>query len=282
MSEFLLFLVEVIPLAIIIGIAAACIGYTAWGIIVPLGFVGFGFSIFDAIVISLLVDFVNSFILTTTYIKKDKVDLKEGTKWGMVALIGAIIGAILAILFLSRFESLLRGGVAYVFFLLAAFFIYRGYKLGKKEKLSSEQQESHKPKRQLSEKLKTRIMITGFVVSGFLSGFIGIGGGSNCTLLFLLIYGKEKGFDTLKSAGTGNYVMCILTVALTIIFSIAGLVDFTFIWPYLLVALIPSAIGTIIGAKIALKVPESKLNYLVGISITITAIAATIQKIMLG
>ncbi len=281
MSEFWLFVIEIIPLAFVIGIAAACIGYTAWGIIVPLGFVGFGFGIFDAILISLLIDFVNSFILTTTYSRQDKVDLKEGTKWGMLALIGAISAAFLAVLFLSQFENFLRGSIGYIFFLLSAFFIFRGYNIGKKGKKETENQGTEKPKIQISDKMKLTIMIVGFLVSGILSGFLGIGSGANYTMLFLFIYGKEKGFDTLRAAGTGNYIMCIITIALSLFFTAFGLVDFGFIWPYLIVSLIPAAFGTIIGASIALNVSESKLNYLVGIAIFITALAGTIQAIIL-
>jgi uncharacterized membrane protein YfcA len=282
MTEFWLFVIEIIPLAVIIGIAAACIGYTAWGIIVPLGFVGFGFGIFDAIVISLLIDFLNSSILTTSYSRKNKVDFKEGIKWGGLALIGAITAAFFAVTLLPSFENLLRGSIGFIFFLLSGFFFFRGYNLGKKEKKqNSESGESEKPKIQLSDNLKLTIMIVGFAVSGILSGFLGIGSGANYTMLFLFVYGKEKGFDTLRAAGTGNFIMCLITVALTILFTAFGLVNFIFIWPYLLVALIPSAVGTIIGASIALKVSESKLNYLVGIAILVTAVIGTVQMFLL-
>jgi len=281
MTDFLLYLIQVIPLAFIIGIATACIGYTAWAIIVPLAFVGFGLGIFDAIVISLLIDFVNSLILTTTYSRQDKVDFKQGSKWGLIAIIGAISGAFLAVILLTQFEDLLRGSIGYAMFLLAAFFIYRGYNIGKKDKKLGETQLAENPKTPLSKNMIITIMIVGFLISGFLSGLIGMGSGTNYTLLFLFLYGKEKGFDTLRSAGTGNYIMCIVTISLVIFFSAFQLVNFSDIGPYLIASLIPAAVGTIIGASIALRISESKLNYLVGVTIFIAALAGSIQSVIL-
>lgn len=283
MVEFWLFLIEAIPLAIVIGISAACIGYTAWGIMVPLLFVGFGFNIFDAIVLSLIIDFVNSVILTTRYSKSGKVDFKQGTKWGILALISAVIAAFFAIDLLAQNEELLRGGVAYVFFLLSAFFVYRGYNLNKKEKnqLNGAEDDSEKSSLlELPSGLRNGIMVIGVVLSGIISGLLGIGSGSNYALLFMFVLGAEKGFDTLRATGTSCYIMAIVTVVLAIFFSLFGLVNFSFILPYLIVGVIFSAIGTIIGTKITLKVSESKLNYIVGIAILITAVVATIQAIV--
>lgn len=280
MTDFWLFLIEAIPLAILIGIAAACIGYTAWGIMVPLLFVGFGFGIFDAILISLMIDLVNSIILTGKYSKQDKVNFKEGTKWGLLALSGAIIAAFFAISILPSNEAFLRGSVGYVFFLLSAFFIYRGYNLSKTQE-KNELTKKKKLSLRLSSKTKTIVMGAGVLVSGILSGLLGIGSGANYALLFLLVLGAEGGFDILRATGTSCYIMAMVSAPLCLIFSVAGLVNFELILPYLAVGIIFSAIGTVFGSSIALKVSESKLNYLVGIAIFITALVSSIQAIML-
>jgi len=282
MAEFWLFLIEAIPLAILIGIAAACIGYTAWGIMVPLLFVGFGFGIFDAIVLSLIIDFVNSIILTGIYSKKGKVDFKEGTKWGVLALASAIVAAFFAVGWLTANENFLRGSIAYIFFLLSAFFIFRGYNIGKRDSAKDDVEAEEKKVIEFSDKMKTIIMIVGVSGSGVLSGLLGIGSGANYTLLFIFVLGAERGFDTLKATGTSCYIMGLVTVFLVIFFSSLGLVDFAFILPYLIVGIIFSAIGTVIGTNITLKVSESKLNYVVGIAIFITALVATVQALILN
>ena len=134
----------------------------------------------------------------------------------------------------------------------------------------------------LSNKAKTTVMVGGVLISGILSGLLGIGSGANYALLFLIILGAERGFDTLRATGTSCYIMAMVSAALFIIFSVAGLVNFGLIWSFLVVGIVFSAIGTLIGSSLALKVSESKLNYLVGIAIFITALVSSIQAIMVN
>ncbi|MHA1819143.1 MAG: sulfite exporter TauE/SafE family protein [Promethearchaeota archaeon] len=288
MEQFLLFLIEAIPLTILIGITAATIGYTAWSIVVPLLFVGFGFPIFDALFISICVDVINSLILTIIYSRKGKVDFKEGTKYGLIALIGAFLGVLLAANFLEANTDLLRGGSGYLFFIFGAFFFYRGrnLKLKASKKASEENtgmngdmsgtQAMSPNKKELSDNLKVLIMVVGTILSGLLSGVIGIGSGTNFTLLFMFVFGAKKGFDTLKSTATGCYIMFIITVSLAAIFGyLSGNVPNLLI--YLGVMAASSALGTLIGAKFTLTVAEWKLNILIGAAIIIAAAVGMVQ-----
>ena len=278
MDQFTFFLLEAIPLTILIGITAATIGYTAWAIAVPLLFVGLGFPIFDALFISLAVDLVNSIILTIIYSKKDKVDFKNGIKYGLFAVLGSIIGVIIAVFLLLDNQDIFRGSVGYVFLILGVFFFYRAYNTKKKSEDPEPVVEDNK--KEFSSKARVSIMIIGSIFFGLLSGAIGIGGGSNFTLLFIFLFGAPYGFDTLRSTGTGCFIMLCLSAFLVVVFGILA-TDIVAAIPYLIVMVLSSTLGAIIGAKMAVNLKEWKLNVMIGVAIILAAIVGSIQTILL-
>ncbi len=284
-EKFIIFLIEIIPLAILIGIGAACFAYTAWNIIVPLVFVGLGFGVYDAIVMSLIVDFFNSLILIFSYSRHNKVVFKEGIIWGLVGIIGAVIGAIFGIPLLLSNQDSVKGGIAWLVVVLGLFFLNRGRVINKKEKDKiqnlNEDSVAKEEEKTKSDNLLLLIMIIGAILSGLVSGLLGQSGGANYVLLYLIVFGKKKGFDTLIAAGTSSLSISIITGILILIFSFNGLADFVIMGPYIIVAVIASAIGTILGSKVALKISEAKLNFLIGIVMIIAAIVSTVQSMII-
>ncbi len=281
-ASFDLFLLEAIPLMILIGVTAATIGYTAWAIVVPLLFVGFGFPAYDTLFASIAADLVNSAILTVIYSRQGKVNMKQGLKFGSIALGGAVVGVLIGLFIIPNNQSMLRGGVAYMFFVIGAFFLYRGYNMRKKVGIEipvEKDQEEIQKKGPLTPRAQIGILIAGAILVGLMAGFTGMGGGSTVTLIFLFVLGAKQGFDTLTSTGTGCFVMLLLSGFLTIVFGFLA-EDITIMLPYLVVILACSSLGTILGARFALKAPEWKLNFLIGIAINIAAILGTIQFLL--
>jgi uncharacterized membrane protein YfcA len=324
-ANFWIFVVEAIPLAILIGIASATIGYTAWSIVVPLLFVGFGFDVFDALFVSVCTDFIDTAILTFRYAKRKKVNFRLGMIYGLPGLVAAIIGYSLTTTLLYSNQNMLRGGIAYIFLIFGTIFIFRAKNLKKKSMAGSypsnglkpsisdknreeiigssisanqitsidapsyvtthvptqEMQDSPKKKAfQISEKIGKLIMVIGIAATGFFSGLVGIGGGSNFTLLFLFVLGSKYGFDTLKSTGTGCFVMLLITGTLT--FCFGWLANILNVFPYLAVISICAIVGTVIGLKIAFKVKEYTLNYIIAAAIITASIVSSVQSIFLA
>lgn len=279
-----------LPLAIMIGLATATIGFTAWSIFVPLAFVGMGFPLWDALFVSVIVDLVDAAILTVIYSRKGKVDFKQGGIYAVIAVAGALLGVLLAFEFLPANQNLLRGGVGYAVMLIGLGFFLRGRKGLKKQKLAQigsgmevstqadpeTRQElsdsSPKTRKLFTPKMQVILMIIGVVLSGLVAGLLGIGSGMNFVLLFMIILS----FDTRRATGTGCFIMAILMCVVGCVF--APLVNIVVVWPYLAIAVGFSAVGTLVGAHYALKISEVKLNFVVGTIVIIAATVSTVQS----
>ncbi len=282
-----------LPLAIMIGIATATIGFTAWSIFVPLAFVLMGADIWEALFISAVVDLVDAAILTVIYSRKGKVDFKQGGIYAVLAVAAALLAAIFSHDFITANEGLFRGGVGYVIIIIGLGFFLRGRKGLQKQKLAQlgnsmgiitqvgpekgENIPDNSPKTQklFSPKMQVILMIIGVALSGLVSGLIGIGSGMNFVLLFMIILGV----DSRMATGTGCFIMAILMGAVGCVF--VQQVDLIILWPYLAIAVGFSAVGTLAGAHYTLKISEVKLNFVVGSIVIIAATVATVQSFLL-
>ncbi len=282
-----------LPLAIMIGVAAATIGFTAWNIFVPLAFVGMGFAIWDALFISVVVDMVDAVILTIVYSRKGKVDFRQGGAYAVLAVVAALLAAWFTIGFLPANTNLLKGGVGYIVMVIGAGFFLRGRKGLKKQKLMQAgnlvetaiqpnpgtpqnlPENAPKVKKFLPFRVQVALMVIGVGLSGFIGGLLGIGSGMNFVLLFMIILG----FDTLKATGTGCFIMAILMGVVGSVF--VWLVNLGSLWPYLFIAVAFSAVGTLVGVHFVLKISEVKLNFVVGSIVILAATVATVQSFML-
>lgn len=83
MAAFWVYALVMGPMSILIGIATATIGFTAWGIVVPLVWIGLGGGkddgwMYYALFTSIFMDFVNGLVLTIIYAVQEKVHWKKG------------------------------------------------------------------------------------------------------------------------------------------------------------------------------------------------------------
>lgn len=286
-----------LPLAIMIGVASATIGFTAWSIFVPLAFNMFanweGYTFWDALFISVLVDLVDAAILTVIYSRKGKVDFKQGGIYAVLAVTAGLLAAGFTSGFLEANQNILKGGVGYVVMLIGLGFFLRGRKGLKKQKLTQLENQigvttqighetgqefldkSPKTRKLFSPRMQVILMVIGVALSGLVSGLVGIGSGMNFVLLFMIILG----FDTRRATGTGCFIMAILMGAVGCVF--VQQVNLVNIWPYLAIAIIFSAVGTLVGAHYVLKISEVKLNFVVGSIVILAATVATVQSILL-
>jgi len=277
MVDLLTFTLIFIPLAILIGIAAAAISFTAWNLIVPLVFIAFGFGIYESIFLSIIVDLINALILTVIYGKNKRINFRDGFLYAIPALVGAAIAFFVAQDFLEQNSSLLRGGVGYVIIILGISFLMKGRKELQKEKGIIPTEQSNSQKMLFSPNVAVILAIILSAVSGAMAGVLGIGSGFNFVLIFLIFL---PGYELQKAAATGVFIMFLLMALCSILF--LGYVDLNGLWVFILIASSFSAIGTVLAAKYALRLSKGKLNLVVGIVMIIAATVASVQSLMLG
>jgi len=133
------------PMGILIGVATATIGFTAWGIVVPLVWIGLGGGrddgwMYFALFTSIFMDFINGLVLTVLYAASDNIKWKKGLIFGIPAC-GIAIGCIFASkVALEYFKNEIKKGLGYVVIIIGLTFVIRGYTQWKKQKELEEKQ----------------------------------------------------------------------------------------------------------------------------------------------
>lgn len=185
--------------------------------------------------ISLAVVFFNALSATLAYARSGKIDFKRGTIFAAATIPGAIAGA-LATTAISRARFNLVFGL-----LLIAVAIFLIFNPGKKGATAIAE---------VTPSLNLSTMILGACLStlfGFLSSFLGIGGGFLYmpTLVYLL------GFSVHRAAATSLFVLVITSFTGTVTHIAAGLFQHSSI--PLAIAL---SIGAIAGAQLAARISQ--------------------------
>jgi len=117
----------------LIGLGAASISFTAWNLIVPLLLVVLQLDLYAVLFVSCIMDTTNSLVLTIFYGYHKIVDFRLALKLAPFAAIPAMIVALATGTVLAEFEDFLKGGVAYVPFVIAAGFYFRAFRTWKKK-----------------------------------------------------------------------------------------------------------------------------------------------------
>eukprot|EP01100_Stratorugosa_tubuloviscum_P015777 TRINITY_DN93_c0_g1_i1.p1 TRINITY_DN93_c0_g1~~TRINITY_DN93_c0_g1_i1.p1 ORF type:complete len:437 (-),score=205.83 TRINITY_DN93_c0_g1_i1:76-1386(-) len=135
-----LYALVMIPFSAIVGVSASTIAASAWNLIVPLVYVGFGFSVWESILCSVLMDMFNGISLTIFYSFHDQVDFRYGFFYGLIAVIVACIISHFTQNWIAEHEDKLRGAVAFFPLILAVFFSIKAFLVWRKNrKLQQEQ-----------------------------------------------------------------------------------------------------------------------------------------------
>jgi uncharacterized membrane protein YfcA len=126
------------PVAMLIGLSSAIIGFSAWNLVVPLCFVGLGYDIFDSVFMSMFVDLIDAIILTILYQRQNLVNTKHGIFLGIISAITAVVvNVTVSKPFLHQHSSLLKGSVPYVILVFAVGFLIKGFREQKSMKNAS-------------------------------------------------------------------------------------------------------------------------------------------------
>jgi len=176
------------------GMITGLTGASGVMVVVPLITILFKFPIHEAIGTSLVVDVLTSLMISTTYFKNDNIALKSAGWVAVSSVIMAQIGA--------RFsdkipEKGLDSGFSFVLIVLAIIIWRTGIKRDKPEVAPFNLSDYKSP----LWRLVLSVLLAGG--SGFMTGFIGAGGGTNILLILLFV----NKFPMHKALGTSILIM---------------------------------------------------------------------------
>ncbi|QZT37149.1 sulfite exporter TauE/SafE family protein [Halosquirtibacter xylanolyticus] len=243
MVQLLLILIGTIA-----GIVTGITGASSVMVVVPLLSILLNFSIHQAIGTSLVVDVVAPLFISLTYFKKGHIKIKECISVLLGTVLLAPIGSYFSDMVPERGLGSSFGG----FMIVLAIMIFR---TGAKQKFNKQDSSS------LPSYLRhpiTRIALCFILAgaSGFMTGFMGAGGGTNLLLILILFCG----YSLHDALGTS-----ILMMALTASAGVAGHlyygnVNFS---DGILVAVVATIAGTISAKKMS-NLNEKALSYFMG------------------
>jgi len=225
------------------GIVTGLTGASGVMVVVPLISILFKFPIHEAIGTSLVVDVLTSLMISVTYFKNDNIALKSA---GWVAISSVAMAQIGARFSDKIPERGLDSGFSIVLIVLAIIIWRTGIKRDKVEVAPFNLSDYKSP----LWRLVLSILLAGG--SGFMTGFIGAGGGTNILLILLFV----NKFPMHKALGTS-----ILIMSFTALSGVIGHASLGNVNLMTGIALAFSAILTgIYCARFASKISEKSLS----------------------
>ncbi len=176
------------------GMVTGLTGASGVMVVVPLITILFKFPIHEAIGTSLVVDVLTSLVISATYFKNDNIALKSA---GWVA-ISSVVMAQIGTRFSDKIpERGLDSGFSFVLIVLALIIWRTGIKRDKMPVAPFDLSDDKSP----LWRLILSVLLAGG--SGFMTGFIGAGGGTNILLILLFV----NKFPMHKALGTSVLIM---------------------------------------------------------------------------
>ena len=230
------------------GMVTGLTGASGVMVIVPLISILFKFPIHEAIGTSLVVDVLTSLVISATYFKNDNIALKSA---GWVALSSVAMAQIGARFSDKIPERGLDSGFAFVLIVLALIIWRTGITRDKASVVPFDLSDYKSP----LWRLVLSVLLAG--ASGFLTGFIGAGGGTNILLILLFV----NKFPMHKALGTS-----ILIMSFTALSGVIGHASFGNVNLMTGITLASSAILTgIYCARFTSKISEKSLSRLMSV-----------------
>jgi len=258
-------------MVIIAGMVASLVGIGGGVIFIPLFNLYLGLTIEDAIGTSMFTIIFTSLSGTLYYLKEKRVDYKTGLLMEITTIPGAIIGA-------ATTEILPETVLKAIFF---SFLFFSGFKLiRRKDSEKSSNLTFKKPSlkflnigwekrfvdsqgKEWSYFVNIPLMLTCGFLAGFISGLLGIGGGTLKVPMLTIILGMPVHIAT----ATSTFMILITSTS-------GGMTHFYLGHVHLEIVLI-AAIGAVIGAQIGprlnVKVSSKHLRKIVGTVLILVA-----------
>lgn len=239
------------------GLITGVIGASAVAFIAGILMVVLNYPAYISIGIGLITDFFTSTVSTYNYWKNGNIDLKKGFLIGILTIVFAFIGSF----FSRKIPNSTLGNSFGIIILLVGLNFLVGHK--KKTEINTFAFFKNRP-------LFTSILVG--VVVGLISGVLGVGGG--LTILFILYLVFH--FSIKKAVGTSVLIMAFMSLA----GGVGHFISYTVPWIEIAIASIAGMIGSYVASKYANKIPEKKMEKIIGITLILISSIMILQKII--
>lgn len=232
------FIFLAIPIGLFIGIICSIVGLGGGVLIIPTSIFILGFDPKSAIVVSLFSMTGLTISASITYMKKRMVNYRLAMLYNIWDIPGVIVGGLITIVIASNFLA----GICGATIILLAILLFRKDTSHFSEVKDSNYQNSDEKKEQTKSKLdidNPYIASFSSFSGGFITGLVGLGGGTADTTSMILL-----GMDPKKAAATSEFAMASTAFFGVFIHFLIGTYTGSLIWPIFM------CIGTIIGAQI--------------------------------
>lgn len=190
---------------------------------------------------------VQTLTASTSFRQQKVLDTRKGIILGIPALIGSIVGALIAV---DINESVFEKAIAVIMLIMLVFIIYKPQKW-----LSG--------KEELLKKKTSLFQIILFFLIGIYGGFIHMGVGY--FLLIALVF--NIGYDLVKANAVKVFIVLIYTPASLLIFLIYGQVN----WEYGLTLTIGNVVGALVASRLAVKKGVNFVRWVIVVVILLTS-----------
>lgn len=296
----IVFVIILVMLSFLCGLASALIAFSGWVVMVPLLLPSM--PLFSSLMLSLMLDCFNgaavSIFYTTSRHRKHVLVLYG---WLLpVTLLGiatAVPLAVVAVDVLPEYENMLRGGVAYVNLVICLFFFIRGLTQRYKNKVQGDHGSVKAGNTNMQESTPSSPLLTKTkawggdshmpiycslsgvalllcsVLFGGIGGLLGLGSGTNYTIVLLLLCSWRMPY----AIAGGCHIMALISLAVLLTYGCKAqqLESVAFTLSYLKFMLPPSALGVWAGNTLAQSLMPWKLSMVIAAAMLVVSIYKT-------
>jgi uncharacterized membrane protein YfcA len=233
---------------ILIGTISSIVGIGGGILFVPTSIFIFGFSLKDAVVISLFSMTGLNISASIRYMRMKKINYRLATLYNIWDLPGVVVGAWVT----SIITQSILSGICGALIIGLSIILFRKNNNQNMEKESNPVLENERSK--FNHKIGVNNPLIASLSSfsgGFISGLGGVGGGTADTTTMILL-----GLDPKEAAATSQFAMVFTSVFGVIVHLLFGTYNESLLWPFVMT--LGGVIGAQVGAFLSSKI-ESKL-----------------------
>jgi len=299
-------------LSLFTGVASASLAVSSFTTVLPVLVSAFDIPPLQGLFVVFVLDSVNGVFLFFRYKQKLPDDAPRKILYGLVlSTTAAVLSAhFRGIKFIEGNESVIRGGISALLFILGIAFFFKSYRLWLREKMegpaaielavgpgsledgkragagavvrpetsiSSETSvyDDTSPVIRWIKYIAIAIFEVGFLVgTGLFAGFFGFGGGNAFAILYIAVYGWE----TIPATAVSGLLSAVMVFSLVLVYHFEDIIDVDAVTEPLYVALPCDVIALVVMAGFAIHLSERKLSLFVGVLLFLLGIFATVYS----
>lgn len=254
------FIVLALIFGVLIGTISSIVGIGGGILFIPTSIFIFGFSLKEAVVISLFSMTGLNISASIRYMKMKLINYRLAILYNIWDLPGVILGAWVTSIITQNILSGICGALI-ISLSIILFRKNKNHNLEEKTSPNLEKERYNNNQNKLNQKLNIGVnnpVIASFssFSGGFISGLGGVGGGTADTTTMILL-----GLDPKQAAATSEFAMVFTSVFGVIVHILFGTYNGSFLWPVIMTlgGIIGAQIGTSLSVKIESKIVRKML-----------------------